>query len=233
MNGDFLITLVQFFVVLGLLLFFHEFGHYIMARIFKIEVEEFGFGFPPRLVRLFRWQGTDFTLNWIPFGAFVRPKGENDPEVPGGMAAASPWVRLAVLFGGPLMNVLVGIVLFSAMFMKIGAPNPVVVQVVEVSADSPAAQAGLLAGDVIATINGNAIDSTQKLQEQVQGNLGKEISVTVQRDGQTQELQLTPRADPPEGQGPLGIVMGNPYERVTLAQALPAAALTAGDQAKS
>ncbi len=100
--------MIQFVIVLGLLLFFHEFGHFIVARLFKIEVEEFGVGLPPRLVKLFKWHGTDFTLNWIPFGAFVRPKGENDPNVKGGMAAASPWVRLAVLLGGPTMNILIG-----------------------------------------------------------------------------------------------------------------------------
>ncbi len=94
------LEIVIFVLTFGLLIFLHEFGHYILSKLFNIEVEEFGFGFPPRLVKLFQFRETAFTLNWIPFGAFVRPKGENDPSVPGGLAAANPWARLAVLLGG-------------------------------------------------------------------------------------------------------------------------------------
>ncbi len=62
----------------------HEFGHFIVARLLNVEVEEFGIGFPPRITTLFHWKGTEFTLNWLPLGGFVRPKGENDPNIPGG-----------------------------------------------------------------------------------------------------------------------------------------------------
>jgi len=73
------------------MIFVHEFGHFIAARLFKIEVEEFGFGLPSyRLATLFRWRGTDFTIHALPLGGFVRPKGENDPNIPGGLAAAHP-----------------------------------------------------------------------------------------------------------------------------------------------
>jgi regulator of sigma E protease len=232
LSGSFLLTLLEFLVVLGLLLFFHEFGHFIVARLLKIEVEEFGFGFPPRLVKLFTLGQTEFTLNWIPFGAFVRPKGENDPNIPGGLGSASPWTRLAVLLGGPVMNLLVGLVLFSVMFMRIGAPVTNVVEIVEVSPGSPAIAAGLQTGDVVTQINGQAIDSITKLQEQVQSNLGKTLQVTINRKGQSIQTQITTRANPPEGQGPVGIVMGNPYKPVSIFQAFPLAGLTAIDQAK-
>jgi regulator of sigma E protease len=228
-----LLTLLQFIVVLGLLLFFHEFGHYIIARLFNIEVEEFGFGFPPRIVRLFTWKGTEFTLNWIPFGAFVRPKGENDPEAPGGLAAANPWVRFFVLIGGPLMNLIVGIVLFSVMFMRIGAPNTAVVEVMDVSAGSPAAQAGIKIGDVITSINSTRVNSMDTLHTLVQNNLGTEVTIVYQQSGQELTRKLTPRKNPPANQGALGIVMGNPYVPVTISQAVPTAALTAYDQAKA
>ncbi|MCL4560797.1 MAG: M50 family metallopeptidase [Chloroflexi bacterium] len=228
---SFLITLVEFFVVLGLLLFFHEFGHFIVSRLLKVEVEEFGFGFPPRLVKLFRIGKTDFTLNLIPFGAFVRPKGENDPNVPGGLASASPWTRLAVLLGGPFMNVLVGLIIFSVMFVRIGAPITNVVQVIEVAASTPAATAGFKPGDVIQSVNGQAITSTQGLQTAIQNNLGKTVEVVIQRDGQTSTLNVTPRLNPPKGQGPLGIVMGNPYKPVPIYQALPEAGSMAYQQA--
>jgi len=232
MSADFIVTLLQFFLALGLLMFFHELGHFLLARLFNIEVEEFGLGLPPRMVRLFTWRGTEFTLNWIPFGAFVRPKGENDPTVPGGLASVNPWKRLSVLLGGPVMNVLVGIILFTVMFVRIGAPNSSVVQVIDVVQGSPAEQVGLKAGDTVLKINGEQVNSTEKLHDIVQANLGKEISLTIQRGSQPVEIRVTPRQNPPEGQGPLGITMGNPYVPVTLTQAVPAAAITAGEQAR-
>ncbi|HEX7555762.1 MAG TPA: site-2 protease family protein, partial [Leptolinea sp.] len=154
MNLTFLQTILEFFIAFGILLFIHEFGHFITSRFFNIEVEEFGFGFPPRLAKLFTWRGTEFTLNWIPFGAFVRPKGENDPQVSGGLAAANPWKRLAVLIGGPLLNILTGIIIFSVLFTKTGAPDTKVVQIMEVSKGSPAETAGIQAKDIIAKANG-------------------------------------------------------------------------------
>src|SRR5512146_128178 len=139
-----LLNILEFVIAFGILIFLHEFGHYLMSKLFHIEVEEFGFGFPPRLVKLFKFRETDFTLNWIPFGAFVRPKGENDPTIPGGLAAASPWARLAVLFGGPLMNLITGILLFSLVFTKIGAPDLKTVLIVDVNKNSPASAAGMM-----------------------------------------------------------------------------------------
>ncbi len=229
---SFLWTLIQFAIVLGLLLFFHEFGHFIVSRLLKIEVEEFGFGFPPRAARLFKWGSTDITLNWIPFGAFVRPKGENDPTVEGGMAAASPWTRLAVLLGGPAMNVLIGILILGVTFMSIGKVNPSVVQIMEVVANTPAQQAGLKAGDIVLQVNQDKIDSMTRLQNDIQANLGKEVSLTVQRQGQTLTVQVTPRAKPPAGQGALGITLGNTYSPVSLVEAWGSAMTTAADQAK-
>jgi regulator of sigma E protease len=231
LSGDFLITLLQFIIVLGLLVFFHEFGHYIIARIFHIEIEEFGFGFPPRMVKLFTLAGTDFTLNWIPFGAFVRPKGENDPNVPGGLASAPPLVRLGVLLGGPAMNLIIGVIVFSFVFMRVGAPEPTIVEVVQVNENTPASQAGFQEGDVITQVNGQKIDSTTSLHAAIQDSLGKEITVVYSRQGQTMETRLTPRTNPPEGQGPIGIVLGNPFKPITMGQAIATAGATVVNQA--
>ena len=80
------VTLIVFVLALGGMIFVHELGHFIAARWAKIEVEEFGFGLPSKkLVTLFKWQGTEFTIHALPLGGFVRPKGENDPNVPGGL----------------------------------------------------------------------------------------------------------------------------------------------------
>ena len=96
---------------------------------------------------MFRAGGTDFTLNWIPLGGFVRPKGENDPEISGGLAAASPWVRIGVLIAGPLMNLIAGAIIFSVLFFRLGDPILDKVIILEVADGSPAAMAQLQPGD--------------------------------------------------------------------------------------
>ncbi len=229
-----LLNILGFVLAFGFLVFIHEFGHYIAAKLGHIQVEEFGFGFPPRLVRLFNFRETEFTLNWIPFGAFVRPKGENDPAVPGGLAAANPWVRLAVLFAGPLMNLIAGVLLFSIVFSQMGmVPDLKKVLIVEVNANSPAASAGIKADDLITKINGEPVTGTQQLSKVVHANLGKEIAITLQRDGKLIETRAVPRTDPPEGQGALGITMSNPINKISFwPQAIPYAAQITLDQGR-
>lgn len=230
MDLTFVSTILEFIIAFGVLLFLHEFGHFLTSRLFGIEVEEFGFGFPPRLVKLFTWKGTDFTLNWIPFGAFVRPKGENDPEVPGGLANANPWKRLAVLVGGPLMNILTGIIIFTILFTKTGAPDTRTVQIMEVSKGSPAEMAGILPNDIVSKVNGVEITSTTVLSTIVKENLGKEVILTLTRKDQTIEAKATPRINPPPNQGSLGIVMGNPIKPITVFQAIPYSLITTASQ---
>jgi regulator of sigma E protease len=229
-----LLNILGFVLAFGFLVFIHEFGHYLMAKIGKIQVEEFGFGFPPRIMRLFTFRETEFTLNWIPFGAFVRPKGENDPAVIGGLAASDPWVRLAVLAAGPAMNLLAGVFLFSLVFSQMGmVPDLKKVLIVEVNQTSPAASAGIKAEDLITKINGQAVTSTTQLSQLVHQNLGKDIAITLLRNGQTIETHAVPRANPPEGQGALGITMSNPINKInSWPQAIPYAAQFTADQGR-
>jgi regulator of sigma E protease len=221
MDTTLFIEIGQFVGALAALIIIHELGHFVVARLFNIEVEEFGLGFPPRLATLFEAGGTKYTLNWIPLGGFVRPKGENDPEVPGGLAAASPWVRLAVLAAGPLANLLVGVLLYTIILSRIGAPIRDQVQIIEVAPNSPAQQAGLRAGDLILEVGEQDINSTDDLQSTIHDRLGEATAITFQRDGQVQEVVLTPREDPPEGEGAIGIVMSNPTRPVSLLEAFP------------
>jgi len=79
-----ILTIIEFVFFFGLLIFFHELGHFLSSKALGIEVEEFGFGYPPKMVKLFTWKGTDVTLNWIPFGGFVRPKGRGMKPCPVG-----------------------------------------------------------------------------------------------------------------------------------------------------
>jgi regulator of sigma E protease len=176
-------------------------------------------------VTLFHAWGTRFSLNWLPFGGFVRPKGENDPTVEGGLAASSPWVRLAVYLAGPIANLLVGFLLYAIIFSKIGVPITDQVQVIEVVPGSPAALAGLLPGDLLTGVNDMDVNSTLDLQEAIRTNQDKLTVIRYLRDGQEGQVTLTPRSNPPEGQGAIGIVMGNPTRAVSVFSAAPTGAL--------
>ncbi len=234
MNGIFrlLLTIVEFILAFGFLVFLHELGHYLMSKLFNVEVEEFGFGFPPRLVKLFQFRETEVTLNWIPFGAFVRPKGENDPSLPGGLAAANPWARLGVLLGGPLMNILVGILLFSLLFANFGAPVLGKVLIAKVLPGTPAAAAGIEAGDLITQINDEPIINSSELSQVIGQNLGQEVTITFEHNGKTQRVSAVPRTNPPAGEGALGIEMGNPIRQVNWFEAVPVAAQMTYEQTK-
>jgi regulator of sigma E protease len=207
MNLSILSTFI-FIAVFAGVVFIHEFGHFIVARLLGVEVEEFGFGLPPRMLTLFHYKGTEFTLNWLPIGGFVRPKGENDPNVPGGLAAANPWTRLAVLLAGPTMNLLLGVVVFSLLFFQVGVPDFTKVQIGDVMAVSPAAQAGLKVNDVIVAANGVAIHNTTQLHDIIYASLDTPVQFTLRRGSQTINLAATPDSKRPQNVGALGISMG-------------------------
>jgi regulator of sigma E protease len=219
---DLWISILQFVGALVALIIVHELGHFIASRSLNVEVEEFGIGFPPRLFTLFTLWGTKFTLNAVPLGGFVRPKGENDPDVPGGLSAASPWVRLVVLVSGPLANLLVAVILYTTIFSRMGSPDTTQVQIVDVAANSPAAMADLQVGDMILSVNDQEVNSTNDLSSLIAANLGEPTTITYQRGTEMGEITLVPRPNPPEGEGAIGIVMGNPTLSVGWFEALPA-----------
>src|SRR5690606_23678589 len=126
-------TLILFVVALVSLIVVHELGHFFAAKLSGIKVKEFGIGLPPRVLTLFKWGETDFTLNALPLGGFVLPEGENDPEVPSGLAAAPPLKRIFVLLAGPAMNLLAAVALYFIIFMQIGTPDLSKVQVMAVA----------------------------------------------------------------------------------------------------
>ena len=214
------IQLVQFVLGIAVLLVIHEFGHFLAARSMNVEVEEFGIGFPPRALKLFTYKGTMYSLNWLPLGGFVRPKGENDPTVPGGLAAASPWVRLGVLFAGPAMNLLVGVILGIILFYQIGNPVPDKVVINHIDPGTPAAEAGLQDGDLFVTVNGEQIDNSLTLQEKISQNLGKPTDFEFQRGNQNIMVIITPRVEYPEGQGPIGVGITNPTTPINFSTAV-------------
>ena len=178
----------------------------------RIEVEEFGIGLPPPgALTLFTWQGTLCTLNWLPLGGFVRPKGENDPNIPGGLAAASPWKRLAVLFAGPLMNLLTAVLIYSIIFNQVGVPDTSRVLISSVTVGSPAAQAGFQDGDILVSGNGQHIRSYEELRVIVDASQNKPVAFLVDRKGQQVELIATPQMNDQEKRIMIGVGLGVPF----------------------
>ncbi len=210
MNTAWLGALVFVAVFAGSILL-HEFGHFAVARLLHIEVEEFGIGFPPRMLKLFTWKGTIFSLNWIPLGGFNRIKGEDDPSVPGGLAAANPWKRIVVMLAGASMNLLTAVFAYTLLFSQAGLPQLNVVQIDGVVADSPALAAGFQTGDQILTVNSQPIHSIAQLQTIVHANVDKPLNITVKRGNQTVNLTVTPLSSRTNQQGAMGVLLANPF----------------------
>ncbi len=202
--------MLWFVVALALLILIHELGHFVVAKLLGVEIEEFGIGFPPRIVTLFERGGTKYTLNWIPLGGFVRPKGEGDPNQPDALKQARPPVRIAVLLAGPLMNILAAVVLLAAIYMMKGVPDTTRVLIYDVAPGSPAEQAGLQPGDILVALNGKAVHTLDDVQRIVQAHRGETLTVVIERDGARHELSVYARPHPPEGQGAMGVVLSYP-----------------------
>lgn len=193
--------------VISFILLAHELGHFIAAKLVKVKIEEFGIGFPPRLLSIKRGD-TRYSLNAIPFGGFNKLAGEEDPEVPSGLAIKSIPTRLFVIGAGSLVNIMLALILFSIVFM---IPQDVIsgdVLVEEVAPNSPAAIAGIMPEDTIISLNDKPIFNNYELQRHTQLNLGSEITLTVKHsDDTTESFQLIPRWKPPEGEGALGVAI--------------------------
>lgn len=312
-------TILAFILILSLLIFVHELGHFIVAKRSGITVEEFAIGFPPRLVKLWQDEGkitlngqpyiigrnlsvprsiepgtqiyaetgtdekgrqvvtylepvepetsdqakksppaagseakffnmismkrqtsparptipaddehqtyhvdalvrpTEYSINMIPLGGYVRMLGEEDPTDPGSFASKSKRVRLAVLAAGSLMNLALAVVFFTFTSMS-GVPEPVTgiglsgeeaalaqTVVTQVVSDTPAEQAGLQEGDILLGADDIEFNHVGDLIYYVNNNTGNEITLHVQRDTDSFNTSLVPRENPPEGQGAMGV----------------------------
>jgi regulator of sigma E protease len=202
-----LFSAFAFFAVFGVVVLVHEAGHFLSARQAGIAIEEFGIGYPPRITTLFVRNGVEYTLNAIPLGGFVKLRGEEDPTEPGSFASRSAWVRIRTLAAGVTMNVLLAVVLFAGVYM-IGQPvlqGQVMVE--SVLPYTPADDAGMWPGDVFISVEGQPIRSFADLKARVQNLAGREIEVVLERDGEPFAVRVTPRREPPVGQGALGITI--------------------------
>lgn len=202
-----LLTILAFLAVFSLLVFAHELGHFLVAKWRGVKVEEFGFGYPPRLFTIMEIGGTELTVNIIPFGGFVRFPGENDPTVPDGLASQGWRVRGGVFIAGAVMNMVLAALLFGATAL-IGEPVPITgVEITEVASGSPAEAAGMKTGDLILELDGLEVTDSLALQRYTYERVGQEVSLLLEREGERLEVTLTPRLQPPAGEGPMGIAM--------------------------
>ncbi|MBM3925149.1 MAG: PDZ domain-containing protein [SAR202 cluster bacterium] len=201
-----MIFILQLLALIVILVVIHELGHFVTAKLFGIKVNEFGVGFPPKLWGVKKGE-TEYTINAVPLGGFVKLEGENDPSHPRSLAAKPPWQRAIVLASGSFMNAVLAIAIFAGLYM---VPRDVQIGDVfvdQVTPNSPAAAAGLMAGDQVLFADGKDIESVSHLGAIISRNLGEDMDVTVQRGGQTLETTVSPRWDPPEGEGPTGVVL--------------------------
>lgn len=207
-------SVLVFIVVLSILVLVHELGHFLAARRVNIWVREFGIGIPPRVFGK-KIGETIYSLNWLPFGGFVRMHGEDSEEKKRPSEAffnKSKKERLFVVSAGVLMNFFLGIFVFSITYFFTGIPKQTErVRVVEVLPSSPAFEAGIESEDVIKTIDNISIKSTQDFVSYVDSRKNQRVNLAVERvkGGDIQELEfvVVPRENPPEGEGPLGVVI--------------------------
>lgn|GEM_PF-81004 len=299
-----MITIIAFILILSILIFVHELGHFIVAKRSGITVEEFAIGFPPRAVKVWQDEGqitldgheftiprdvtvsrkiqpgtqiyaetdvddkgrpivvrlqpieinenepdgkakadsearffnlfsfgsrkskqsapadlgptvtvdaltrpTEYSINWIPLGGYVRMVGEEDPTDPGSFASKSKRVRLAVLAAGSIMNLIAAVFFFTLTSMS-GVPETVVgTLITDIVPNTPAQEAGLQAGDVIIGADGVGFKYDGDLISYVEKTKGTEITLHLERGSEMVDAAVTPRVNPPEGQGAIGIAI--------------------------
>jgi regulator of sigma E protease len=196
-------TIVSFAIVLGLLIFVHEFGHFLWAKMFGVKVLKFSLGFGPKLAG-WRLGETEYVLSAFPLGGYVKMFGEapgEEEEIPAHERNRSfvhkpLWQRFIIVAGGPVFNLIFAVFLFFLIFSIAGIPEPVESTAIGgVNHDSPAEAAGLKAGDTILAVNGVATTRWEEVSEHIRESGGQEVSITVARGSEHLTLRVRPRME--------------------------------------
>jgi regulator of sigma E protease len=186
-------------VLLGTLVLFHELGHFSAAKLFRIKVDEFAFGFGPKWIRLFRRGDTEYTIHPVPLGGFVKLAGmePGEEDVPNGFNTKPVWQRMIVYFAGPFMSFVLAVFVFSTMGLTVGLPisGEIVNRVELVQPKSVAEKAGLRTADVVISINGKRIASGTEMVTTIHNSAGKALTLIVQRDEKQLTIHATPKAE--------------------------------------
>ncbi len=213
-------------LILSLLVLLHELGHFLVAKLFGVHVLEFGIGLPPKALKIFQRGETEYTLNWLPLGGFVRLAGEDqdpslwdklNPVARSHMFFAKPaWQRALIIVAGVAVNFVIGILMFSVIYTHIGIPHLSGQQVLvsEVTKGSPAELANITAGEVVVRVNETEIVSSDQFVATVKNKKGQAITLYVAKldaNGRKSEssrvVTVIPRENPPAGEGALGVAV--------------------------
>jgi len=221
-----LLTIISFILVVSILVFVHELGHFAVARLLGVGVEEFGFGLPPRVFGK-KIKGTLYSVNWLPIGGFVKLTGEDDEgnhpkskiqNPKSYFWARSKKVRAAILLAGVTMNFLLAVAI-TTFLLSWGVYEPSGrIHIDGVVAGGPAEIAGIAEKDIVQSITYRAPDGASSttlitlpkdLIDTTKAHLGEEIVLRVVRDGTPLTLTVIPRKESPQGQGPMGIIISD------------------------
>lgn len=238
-------TIALLVMLLSFLVIIHEFGHFFSARWLGVKVDEFGLGYPPKIRTLFSWLGTPFSLNWLPFGGFVRLHGDDgegsDHEVVSAtdherFADKPQWVRLIVILGGVAVNFLFGFLAFSLTYSTVGIPEKLAhVRVEYVEEASPAAQAGVVVGDELVALGTTGseqpIMTADGFRQQVESFAGQTMTLSLIHEGQQVQrtIQVRTLEDArAQGKGLVGILPNDTAYVFYPAWQMPARGVVAG-----
>lgn len=223
---DFLMTGLALIVLLGTLVLFHELGHFTAAKLFRVKVDEFAFGFGPKWIRLFRRGDTEYTIHPVPLGGFVKLAGmePGEEEIPNGFNTKPVWQRIIVYFAGPFMSFVLAVLVFSVMGFTVGLPitGEIVNRVELVQPGSAAEKAGLKTADYIVSINGEKIDSGNEMVEIIHSSANKPLTLIVDRGGKQITISATPKSGKLAGKevGLLGFIPTPKLTRVGVGESV-------------
>lgn len=202
-----LTSILIFLVVLSVLVLVHELGHFLVAKKNGIWVEEFGFGLPPRVIGK-KVGETIYSINLFPFGGFVRLHGEmtdegvTDPKR--AFIYKSKRARIAVVVAGVVMNLILALFCFSVVYSFSGIPRQTDnVKIVDITDSSPLIGSKLVIGDIVRKVDGNSVTNVDEFISLVDGKKGKKVVI----ETDDKKVTVTPRENPPESEGPLGVVI--------------------------
>jgi len=189
---------IGFIILLGVLIFVHEFGHFIVAKAAGVKVLKFSLGFPPAMIKR-TWGETDYMLSWVPLGGYVKLLGEDpesDEEVPPeeihrSFTSKPLYARAAIIAAGPVFNYLLAVVLLCSGYLM-GLPV-LASEIGTVVENSPAAIAGVDKGDLITAVDGKPIQRWDEMRSAIEQNAGKNVTLTVDRQGKVLDLKVMPQ----------------------------------------
>ena len=230
-------TILPTIIVLGILIFVHELGHFLLAKRLGVGVLTFSLGFGPKLIGR-RFGETQYQISAVPLGGFVKLIGENPEEEVKeedrhrSFSAAPIWKRALIICAGSFFNFFLAVVIFSSINLFVGIPSPFSSKIGEVSPGLPAEGAGLKKGDVVLSIDGKEVSKWEDLSKIIRGSKGKELLLKVKRNNEIFEIEVTPKPSTQKnlfGEETHTFVIGiTPYEEVVIKKVNPVVALGTG-----